>query len=173
MKGTVLAQHQAPLRLLSLLSARSDWQKGWSYWCKPTFLQATARAMSTVESQKLYLCTFLCIYLSWQKHFQTCHFKPKEFFIHFGISITMLLNRGDDVGGVKLFWVAQIPWPWPPGKLVPGDLLPKSIQPKEDGPWPWSSILVQDACLNGSMLLALELWLNLDRIDSSLGVSNF
>jgi hypothetical protein len=58
--------------------------------------------MSAAEWQDFYLCTFLCIYLSCQRHFQTCHFNPKKFFIHFGISITMSLNGEDDVGAAQL-----------------------------------------------------------------------
>lgn len=58
--------------------------------------------MSTADKQKFYLCTFSCIYLSCQRHFQTCHFNLKEFFIHFGILITMSLNGEGDVGAAKL-----------------------------------------------------------------------
>lgn len=65
-------------------------------------VQATARATSTAEQQKFYLCTFLCIYRTCQRHLQTCHFNPMAFFVHFGISITMSLSGEGDVGAAKL-----------------------------------------------------------------------
>lgn len=84
--------------LLSFSSARSEWQKDRSFWCNPVLVQAAARAMSSAKGQKFYLCTSLWIYLSCHRHFQTCHFNSPEFFILFGISITMSLNGEGDIG---------------------------------------------------------------------------
>lgn len=76
--------------------------KGCNHHWKPSLVQTSARAKSRAEEGAFSVCISLCIYLFCQRHFQTCHFNPKEFVIHFGISITVSLKGEDDMGSAQL-----------------------------------------------------------------------